>query len=234
MANLRRRDVLPTGEAEMLEALHLRKADFAKGEEIVADGSRPHSSCLLEEGLAARSVVRANGSRQLTALHIGGDFVDLHGLTLREMDHGVVALTACKAVFVRHEEIRTITERAPHLTRLLWLLTTVDAAIQRRMTTLMGRHTPLERLGHLLCEMYVRKEAVGLAQEQQFKLPVSQAVLADLLGLSVVHTNRIVKDLRATGLVSWHQHNVRIHDFPKLARVSGFDAAYLSFRCEPR
>jgi len=78
IANLRRRDVLPTGEAEMLEALQLRKADFAKGEEIVADGSRPHSSCLLEEGLAARSVVRANGSRQLTALHIGGDFVDLH------------------------------------------------------------------------------------------------------------------------------------------------------------
>lgn len=234
MASLRRRDVLPSGEAEMLEALQLRKADFSKGEEIVADGSRPQASCLLEQGLAARSVVRANGSRQLTALHIGGDFIDLHGLTLRKMDHGVVALTACKAVFVRHEEIRAITERAPHLTRLLWMLTTVDAAIQRRMTALMGRHTPLERLGHLLCEMYVRMEAVGLAQEHQFELPVTQAVLADLLGLSVVHTNRTVQDLRATGLVSWNQHDIRIHDFPKLAKLSGFDAAYLSIQCEPR
>lgn len=234
MANLRRRDVLSAGEAEMLEALRLRREIFSKGEEIVAEGSRPHSSCLLRRGLAARAVTRANGLRQLTALHIGGDFVDLHGLTLREMDHGVVALTICEAVFVRHEEIRAITERAPHLTRLLWLLTTVDAAIQRRMTALMGRHTPLERLGHLLCEMYVRMEAVGLAREQEFELPLTQTVLADLLGLSVVHTNRTVQDLRATALIAWDQHFVRIHEFTRLAKLSGFDATYLSLKCEPR
>ncbi len=233
-ANLRRRDVLSVEETETLEALRLRSSVFSRGDEIVADGSRPHSSCLLQQGLAARSVVRANGSRQLTALHIPGDFVDLHGLTLREMDHAVVALTDCEAVFVRHEEIWAITERAPHLTRLLWLLTTVDAAIQRRMTALMGRHTPLERLGHLLCEMYVRMEAVGLAQDQQFELRVTQSVLADWLGLSVVHTNRTVQDLRATELVTWEQHDIQINHFSKLAKLSGFDATYLSLQCEPR
>jgi CRP-like cAMP-binding protein len=234
IANLRHRDELSASEAGMLEALRVRRAVFSRGEEIVAEGSRPQSSCLLERGLAARAVIRQNGSRQLTALHIGGDFVDLHGLTLRLMDHGVVALTDCEAIFVRHEEIQEITETASHLTRLLWLLTTVDAAIQRRMTVLMGRHTPLERLGHLLCEMYVRMEAVGLAHEQQFNLALTQAVLADLLGLSVVHTNRTVQDLRATRLLTWDQHDIRVHDFPRLAQLSSFDPTYLSFHREPR
>jgi CRP-like cAMP-binding protein len=234
ITNLRRRDVLSESEAETLVNLRLRKASFARGQEIVADGSRPQWSCLLQQGLAARAVSRADGARQLTALHIAGDFVDLHGLTLRHMDHGVVALTACEAVFVRHEEIRSITEQAPHLTRLLWLLTTVDAAIQRRMTALMGRHTPLERLGHMLCEVYVRMEAVHLARDHRFEFAVTQAVLADLLGLSVVHTNRTVQDLRATKLVQWDQHEIWLCDFPKLAKLSGFDPTYLSLTCEPR
>lgn len=234
VASLRQRDVLAPDEVEMLQALRLRSVEFSKGDDIVSEGSRPESSCLLHQGLAARAVSRANDSRQLTALHIGGDFVDLHGLTLRVMDHGVVALTACTVVFVRHEELRLLTERAPHLTRLLWLLTTVDAAIQRRMTALIGRHTPLERLGHMLCEMYVRLNAVGLATDHRFEFPLTQAVLADLLGLSVVHTNRIVQDLRATGLVDWDQHNALIRDFPRLAKVSDFDPTYLSLECEPR
>jgi len=234
ISNLRRRDVLTATEVGILESLRFRSEHFAKGQEIVAEGSRPQWSCLLQQGLAARAVSRANGSRQLTALHIAGDFVDLHGLTLKHMDHGVVALTDCEAIFVPHDEIKAISEHAAHLTRLLWLLTTVDAAIQRKMTALIGRHTPLERLGHTLCEVYVRMEAIGLAKEYRFDFPVTQAVLADLLGLSVVHTNRTIKDLRATKLVKWDQYDVTICDFTKLARLSGFDSTYLSLTCEPR
>lgn len=234
IANLRQRDELTASEIELITALRPRTVSFERGTEIVAEGSRPQWSCLLQQGLAARAVSRPNGSRQLTALHIAGDFIDLHGLTLRRMDHGVVALTPCDVVFVRHEEIRSITERAPHLTRLLWLLTTVDAAMQRQMTALLGRHTPLERLGHLLCEMYVRMNVVGLAQDDRLDFPITQTVLADLLGLSVVHTNRTVQDLRATGFVAWEHHEIWLRDLPRLKKLSGFDPTYLSLQCEPR
>jgi CRP-like cAMP-binding protein len=231
---LSRRDTVAPEEIAVLESLPQRPETFARGVEFIAEGSRPGWSCLLEEGLAARAVSRANGSRQLTALHIPGDFVDLHGLLLKPMDHGVLAMSACKVVFFRHSDLRRITESAPHLTRLLWLSTTVDAAIQRRMTALIGRHTPLERLGHLLCEMYSRMEAVGLAADGRFRFPITQAELADLLGLSVVHTNRTVQDLRATGMVSWAQNVVSIEAFGALARTVGFDPAYLNLSPEPR
>jgi CRP-like cAMP-binding protein len=234
ISNLRRRDTIADDEVDALLSLHFRGETYPRGTQFIAEESRPEWSCLLGKGLAARAVNRANGTRQLTALHIAGDFVDLHGFTLKRMDHGVVALTACEVIFVRHEELRAITESAPHLTRLLWLLTTIDAAMQRRMTALIGRHAPMERLAHLLCEMYVRLEVVGLASDDRFVFPVTQAELADILGLSVVHTNRTVQDLRATGLVSWDHHDVTLFDFARLARMADFDSTYLNLFHEPR
>ncbi len=118
LRNLGRRDVVTDEEADRLRALTQRRMDFAKGAELIAEQSRPDASCLLQSGLAARAVSRSNGTRQLTALHVGGDFVDLHGMLLKEMDHSVVAMSPCTAVFVPHRELRELTETAPHLTRL--------------------------------------------------------------------------------------------------------------------
>lgn len=234
LRNLGRRDVVSDDEAAMLAALTQRRVDYPKGAEMIAEQSRPDASCLLQAGLAARAVSRANGTRQLTALHVAGDFVDLHGMLLKEMDHSVVAMSPCTVVFVPHRELRVLTETAPHLTRLLWMSTTIDAAIQRRMTALIGRHTPVERLGHLLCEIYLRLEAVGEAAEGTFPFPITQTELADLLGLSVVHTNRTVQDLRATKLVTWDHHTITVADFPRLMKMVGFDDNYLNLRVEPR
>ena len=232
--SLARRDLVTLEEMALLGSLGSRTVQFPKGAELVAEQHRPTWSCLLQSGLAGRAIARPNGTRQLTALHVPGDFVDLHAFLLKSMDHSVVALSACVAVFFPHDGLRQITEKAPHLTRLLWLLTTIDAAIQRRMTALVGRYTPMERLGHLLCEIYVRLETVGLAGDGKFQFPITQAELSDILGLSLVHTNRTVQDLRATNLVTWDQHKVSIPDFSKLAGFSGFDPAYLNLNFEPR
>ncbi|MEO3385333.1 Crp/Fnr family transcriptional regulator [Mesorhizobium sp. CAU 1741] len=232
--SLSRRDTLLPEEMDLLARLSQRPAQYAKGAEIIAEHSRPPASCLLVSGFAARAVSRANGKRQLTALHVPGDFVDLHGLLLRVMDHSVVALSDCTVVFVPHGELRAISETAPHLTRMLWLSTTIDASIQRKMTALLGRHTPLQRLGHLICELYLRLEAVGLAANGRFRFPITQSELSDILGLSLVHTNRTVQELRATDLVAWDHTNVTVRDFDALARATGFDPTYLNLTPEPR
>lgn len=150
------------------------------------------------------------------------------------MDHGVVALSNCEVTFVPHEDIISISETSPHLTRLLWTSTTIDAAIQRKMAALLGRHSPIQRLAHLICEIYTRLEIVGLVYEGSFEFPVRQHELADVLGISVVHTNRTVQQLRATNFISWNAATVVVRDMSALERLAGFDTTYLSLKVEPR
>ena len=232
--SLSRRDKLDAREIEILSSLNYKQMAFAKGAELISAHSRASSSCLIMSGLTARALHLEDGRRQLTALHIPGDFVDLHALLLKVMDHSVVAMNDCVAVFIPHAELVTLTEQAPHLTRLLWLSTTIDAAIQREMIASIGRRTPLNHLGHLICELYLRMEVVGLAEGGRFQLALTQNDIADILGLSLVHTNRTVRDLRATGLVSWKNSDVAIRDFDRLAELAGFDATYLNLLSEPR
>lgn len=231
---LSQRDTLTDEEREILISLPQRASYYAKGAEIVAEGSRPKASCLMQAGWSGRAVHRRNGARQLTALHIAGDFVDLHGLVLKQMDHSVIALSDCTVVFVAHDALRQISEKAPHLARLLWLSTTIDAAIQRKMTALLGRHTPTERLAHLVCELYLRLEAVGLAANGTYRFPLTQSELADFLGLSLVHTNRTVRDLRATNWLVWDHADIQIVEYGRLAAFANFDPAYLYLGVDPR
>ncbi len=220
---LSRRDALSQQEIDILASLNFKQMAFGKGAELISAHSRASSSCLILSGMTARALMLEDGRRQLTALHIPGDFVDLHALLLKVMDHSVVAMTDCVAAFVPHSELIALTEQAPHLTRLLWLSTTIDAAIQREMIASIGRRMPLKRLGHLICELYLRMEVVGLAKGGQFQLSLTQNDIADILGLSLVHTNRTIRDLRATGLVSWKNSAVAIQDFERLAEIVGFE-----------
>ncbi len=102
------------------------------------------------------------------------------------------------------------------------------------MTALIGRHTPVERLGHLICEIYSRLDTIGETADGSFRFPITQTELADLLGLSVVHTNRTVQDLRATKLVVWDQPTITVVDFTRLSKLVGFDDTYLNLHVEPR
>jgi CRP-like cAMP-binding protein len=228
------RDQISIVEQALLESMPMRFRAFAKGEELVAEQSRATESCLVLRGLTAREVFLKDGSRQITAVHIPGDFVDLHALLLKVMDHSVVALTDCLAAFVMHHEILRVIERSPHLGRLLWLSTVVDAAIQRAWIVSIGRRTPIARLGHLVCELYVRMTTVGLAPRNSFEFPVTQSELADVLGISLVHVNRTLQDLRRTGLMSWKGTTVIVEDFERLAELADFDATYLNIISEPR
>lgn len=227
LASLENRDQLSGEEREALERLNWRFRDFSRGTEIIRDRSRPAESCLIVSGFGVRAGYLRSGQRQLTAVLVPGDFADLHGLMLKVMDHSVIALTDCRVAFVDHASLRRLSSDFPHLWRLLTLLLVIDGSIQRSWLVSIGRRNPVSHLAHLICELHMRLFAVGFATPDQFEFPIGQADLADLLGLSVVHTNRTLQELRSLNLVKWRGGIVQLPDPKALAALAEFDPIYL-------
>jgi CRP-like cAMP-binding protein len=189
---------------------------------------------LILSGLMCRFKDLPNGLRQVTALHVAGDFADLHSFTLKKLDHNVGTMTPCKVAIVPHDRLRMLTEKFPHLTRLLWFSTNLDAAIHREWEVSLGRRSAQERMAHLFCEMDVRLEVVGLASNGSYDLMLTQEELAECLGNTPVHVNRTLQQLREQGLLEFRGGKVTIHDRTGLRHVALFDANYLYVEKQPR
>lgn len=226
---LQRRDSLSGKDLERLRTLKIEHASFAAGEVIVPVGSSPNRSCMMLRGLSARShpLVGRPDDRVITALHVPGDFVDLHALLMARLDHSIIAVGPAEVEFVDHAELTEITENFPHLTRLLWLATVLDAAIHRQWLVAAASLRSSAHLAHLLCEIYTRLNAVGAASNHQFHLPLLQRELADILGYSPIHVNRAVRDLRDRGLIRWLGADITITDWKGLSLLARFDPSYL-------
>ncbi len=234
LRKLEARDHLSLEEREMLLAAAGEEVTYAKDADLVREGDHPTSSILVTAGFTTRYRVLADGQQQITALHVPGDFVDLHGFILKQMDHSVGALTACRAVLFPHQNLKRITEQAPHLTRVLWLATLIDSAIHREWIVGMGRRTADQQIAHLLCELYVRLGVVRLTSGDTFELPMTQTELADAMGLSAVHVNRVLQRLRNLDLFTWQGQSVRVLDWPGLQQLAEFNPGYLHLNVEPR
>lgn len=226
-ASLETRDSVSDAEKETLLGAVSEVREFSPGSDIVAEGSRPTTSTLVLKGMTARYSTVEDGGRQITALHIAGDFVDLHSFPLKLMDHAVTAVDRCVVALFPHAGLERITESQPHLTRILWMLTLIDGSISRQWLVAKGRLTADEQLAHLFCELFVRSEAAGLARGSQFSLPITQEQLSDALGLSIVHTNRTLQRLRRTGALSWQDGRVDVLDWPLLRELGQFDPKFL-------
>ncbi|PWE52803.1 Crp/Fnr family transcriptional regulator [Metarhizobium album] len=234
ISNLRTRDALTAPDEDAVRDLFQHENRFRAGEDIVVQGSRPVNSTLLLEGLAARYRLLEDGKRQITVLHIGGDFVDLHAFILKQMDHGVIALTDCHTLAAPHRRLQAVTEENPHLTRMFWLLTLIDGSIHREWITAMGRREIKGHMAHLICEMFYRYRAVDLIEGQTFRFPITQAILADVMGVSTVHVNKTLQILRSDGLLIWKDGRVQIPDLQALETLAEFDPLYLHFQSESR
>lgn len=200
----------------------------------MADGSRPGTSTLIVEGFAARYKLTEDGTRQITALHVPGDFVDLHAFMMKTMDHGIVALSPCRVALAEHPELKAITENAPHLSRMLWLDTLIHGSITRSWIVAMGRRSKSSHLAHILCELYSRLKVVDRVDGQSFAFPLSQGEMADVMGLSLVHMNRVIQTMRREGLISWVNQIITILDWDRLSSLAEFDPLYLNLWVEPR
>lgn len=233
VGKLSMRDRVSPEEVAVLETILETPYKVAAGADIVREHTRPQHSTLLISGFSARYTTLEDGARQITEINVTGDFIDLHSLLMKQMDHGVVALTDCVVAQAAHTRLIDLTERHPHLTRLLWLDTIIDAAIHRQWLVAMGRRSGLGHLAHLVCELYLRLQAVGQAGELTFDLPLTQTVLGDALGLSTVHVSRLITELRGEGVVSWSGGRIHILDWHRLAEIAEFDPTYLRLQCEP-
>ncbi len=235
ISKLERRDRVSDEETAALLAAAGPVETFEPGADLVREGDRPDRSMLVAQGFTTRYRLLADGARQITAIHVPGDFVDLHSFLLKTMDHSVGALSTCRVVTFPHANLRAITERHPHLARLLWLMTLLDSAIHREWIVAMGRRSALEQMAHLLCEIFTRLAVIGHgARDRELILPINQTELGDTLGLSTVHVNRTLQQLRAEHLIIWQGHSVRILDWQRLASIAEFDETYLHLDPEPR
>jgi CRP-like cAMP-binding protein len=143
-------------------------------------------------------------------------------------------LTPCRLGLVPHERVRDLTERFPHLARVYWFMTNMDAAIHREWTLSLGRRTALSRMSHLFSEMNVRLGLVGLAEDGSYNFPLTQIELGECLGLTSVHVNRTLQELRRMRLIELENRRVTILDLPALHGLADFDPAYLYLEKRPR
>lgn len=234
LLKLRARDqVSEAEEATLREALGQIK-DFAADQVVIRAFQDLSVSVLLLDGFMCRFKDLRDGGRQISELHVPGDFVDLHGFTLKSLDHNIGTLTPCRIAEFPHERLKAITEEHPHLTRLLWLSTNIDAAIHREWELSLGRRSALSRLAHLFCELHLRLDVIGFTDGLTYHLPLTQADLAECLGLTSVHINRTLKELRETGVVEFRGGRVSINDWPRLREIAEFDPRYLNLERKPR
>ncbi len=224
---LQMRDSLSEEEESALTAAAGELRTHPAGSSIRQEGEEPTTSALLVNGFATRFNMTDDGGRQTTAIHLPGDFVDLETFPLAALDHSIDALSDCTVLHFPHEKLLDITQKLPHLTRLLWMLTLLDAAIVRRWLVSKGRTSAESHMAHLICELYLRMESVGLASAHKMDLPMTQEQLSDVLGLSPVHVNRTLRRLRDLGLVTWAGGLVEILEWQQLAEVGQFDQNFL-------
>lgn len=229
LVKLRGYGPLSDADEQLLQDAAARTTTLKRGEHIIQQGVSPDESCLLTTGLSGRALVRSNGNRQIVAVNIPGDFIDLNSLFIRPMDHDIIALTDCSVVYFPHKSLRHALSNSWQLTEVLWRNTLVDGAISRKWLAVMAQQNAEEHAAHFICEMYLRLERIGKASNLKFELDLTQNEISDVLGVSNVHMNRTIQVLRALGRVYWTGHTITIRSWDRLVQLAEFDPTYLGW-----
>jgi CRP-like cAMP-binding protein len=227
LMKIRARDEISAEEEQAIRGAAAEYRDYPANHVFIRANEDLTCSTLLLEGLLCRFKDLSGGQRQITELHVPGDFADLHSFTLKRLDHEMKTLTPCRVALVPHDRLRAITEEHPHLTRVYWFLTNLDAAIHREWVTSLGQRRAMARMAHLFCELYERLRIVGLAPRTTFALDLTQEELAQCLGVTPVHANRSLKELRASGLLDFRNGLVELRDLAAVQKLADFDPGYL-------
>ena len=213
-----------------IAALPIRTAHLRADQDIVREGDGPSRSCIVLEGMACSFKVTGEGNRQILAFHIAGDSPDMQSLHLDVLDSSVGTVTPCVVGFVDHEVLRRLCERNHRIAAALWRTTLIDAAIFREWVTNVGQRKALSRVAHLLCEMVVRLRAAGLVDGTVIEFPITQSELGAATGLSAVHVNRTLQELRADQLIALKGTTLEVLDWDGLIEVGDFDPNYLHLK----
>jgi CRP-like cAMP-binding protein len=234
LLKLRRYDTVSAQEESDFRAAMSGELEFDRGRTIVKAKTEQNRSLLLLDGFIQRHKDLRSGARQILQVSVPGDFIDLHSIGLKRLDHDIASLTQCRLAIFPHDRLQSLIAEHPHLGRMLWLNTLVDAAMHREWMLSLGARSSAARLAHLFCELQVRLDVVGMAQKGNYSLPLTQTVLGETLGITAVHINRMLRALREQGLVTFKNRTVEIADWNRLVRLAEFDPFYLTLDKRPR
>jgi CRP-like cAMP-binding protein len=224
---LERRSPLPEEDRQALLTLPHSVRKLAASAHIIRDGDPADNCSLLLSGFAYRYKITGEGGRQIISFHVAAEFLDLQNSFLGIADHSVQMLTEAEIALIPSAALQELALTRPALARSLWIDTLIDASIFREWVVNVGRRDSRARVAHLLCEFSLRLEAAGLASNHHYELPMTQEQLADAVGLSSVHVNRVLKQLGEEGLISRDRRSIVIEDWGRMRAAGDFNERYL-------
>jgi CRP-like cAMP-binding protein len=195
--------------------------------EIVAEGDVPHPAFVLVEGMACRFRILSDGRRQIIGFIIPGDICDVHAAMLKRMDHSIGTIVASSIATIARDRFLALTTQHPRINAALWWTALQDQATQREHVVALGRRNAHERVAYFLCELVWRFNAHGLGRRDAIELPMTQADIGDLLGLTPVHVNRVLQDFRKQKLIMLEHRHLRLLDMERVAGIAELSSQYL-------
>ncbi len=216
---------LDRGERDIIDDLSYVSQSYQRRRDIARVGEQPSFLCVLLEGWAARYSLRTDGSRRITGILLPGDFCGIHAVSGAIMDHSISAITVCEIGMIDVSELHKAFQLTPRLGQALWRSKLIEEATLR--TWLVNSKNAIWSLAHLLCELHARLVQAGLAKGNVCDIPLTQEDMADILGLTAVHVNRMLRELREEGLLEFSHMRLEIPDVSALHTAARFDPQYL-------
>ena len=221
---------LTAPELKCLAGIQSKPMTIHRGKQLIDEGQSGQKAYVLQSGWGCSYKDLPNGGRQIISFPIAGDCIGLRSVLLRTADHSVLALTESVVSSLDSAHILNCIAEFPRLgTAILWAASRDEAMVVEHLVNI-GRRSAIERTAHFFMELAERMNLIGLATEAEFKCPLSQFVLADALGLTAIHINRVLRQLREEGLVTVRKGSVKIHDIAALKKLAGYNGGYLEVR----
>jgi CRP-like cAMP-binding protein len=230
LLRLERFNTLPADDRQRIVDLPLKLVNYPADQDIVEYGYSTSRCTLVLDGFLYSHKLVAGSRRQITSFFVPGDVADLPTLYLPRVDHSITTLGPAVLAFVPHIALKDVLDKSPALAQAFWRETLMQAAIFQEWVVNLGRRDAFARLAHILCELTLRLQAMGLARDLSFSMPWTQMDVADACGISNVHANRVIQELRHLGLVQWDSRRVTIRDWSALVRLGDFNDDYLQYR----
>ena len=224
---LESRAPLPEKDRQAILALPCTLKSLAPGCYAVREGEPPTSCGVLVSGFAYRQKLTGDGGRQILSIHIPGEALDFQNIFLEVADHSVQMLTRGHLAVIPREELQELARTSAPVAHAILVSVLVEASIFREWILNIGRRDAKSRLAHMLCELAVRLDAHGLADDMGYHLPMTQAELADALGLTPVHLNRVIRSLEVDGLINRSKRDITFPDWEQMRDLADFNDRYL-------
>jgi len=231
---LERLNALSAIDRQRIAELPLKLVNYPAGRDVVSHGSSPSRCTLVLDGFLCGHKPASGSRRQITSFFVAGDIADLATLHLPAVDYSITTVGPAVVAFVPHAALKEAADASAALAQAFWRETLMQAAISQEWIVNLGRRNAFARIAHIVCELAVRLQAAGLARDLTFTMPCTQTDVADACGISNVHANRVIQELRHLGLVDWDSRRLKIRDWSSLTRLADFNDGYLHHRPNTR